>query len=63
MADDGVKYRTEDASNNNVQAAVAKVLQSFPKMPEMDVSFENLTYTVYTCNKFKRGPYLLLLFF
>lgn len=50
MADD-VKYRTEDASNNNVAAAKVR---SFPKKPEVDVSFENLTYTAYAFNKFKR---------
>jgi len=51
MADD-VKYRTEDASNNNVAAAKVR---SFSKKPEVDVSFENLTYTAYAFNKFKRG--------
>ncbi|VVC35769.1 ABC transporter-like,P-loop containing nucleoside triphosphate hydrolase,AAA+ ATPase domain,ABC [Cinara cedri] len=50
-ADDDVKYRTEDASNNNV---TAKQTQLFPKKPEVDLSFKNLTYTVNTFNKFKR---------
>lgn len=54
MADD-VKYRTEDASNNNL--ATAKKAQLFSKKPSVDLSFENLTYTVQTFNEFKRGEF------
>ncbi|CAH1738913.1 unnamed protein product [Aphis gossypii] len=50
MADD-VKYRTDDASNNNV---TGKRMQMFPKKAEVDLSFQNLTYTVNTFNKFKK---------
>eukprot|EP00102_Acyrthosiphon_pisum_P024791 XP_016662001.1 PREDICTED: ATP-binding cassette sub-family G member 4 isoform X2 [Acyrthosiphon pisum] len=50
MATD-VKYRTDDASNNNV---IGKKGQLFPKKAEVDLSFENLTYTVNTFSKFKK---------
>lgn len=50
MADD-VKYRTDDASNNNV---TGKRMQMFPKKAEVDLSFQNLTYTVNTFSKFKK---------
>lgn len=47
-----VKYKTDDASNNNVNG---KKAQLFPKKAEVDLSFENLTYTVNTFSKFKKG--------
>ncbi|XP_025199709.1 ATP-binding cassette sub-family G member 1-like [Melanaphis sacchari] len=50
MADD-VKYRTDDASNNNV---TGKRMQLFPKKAEVDLTFKNLTYTVNTFIKFKK---------
>ncbi|XP_060851168.1 ATP-binding cassette sub-family G member 1-like [Rhopalosiphum padi] len=50
MADD-VKYRTDDASNNNV---TGKRTQLFPKKAEVDLTFKNLTYTVNTFSKFKK---------
>ncbi|KAL5239615.1 hypothetical protein ACI65C_007025 [Semiaphis heraclei] len=50
MATD-VKYRTDDASNNNV---TGKKAQLFLKKAEVDLSFENLTYTVNTFSKFKK---------
>lgn len=46
-----VKYQSED--NNNVP--VAKKRQLFPKKAEVDLSFENLTYTVSTINQYKLG--------
>jgi len=58
MADQGDRYRTVDASinnNNNNNNVAAVKARSFSKKPEVDVSFENLTYTVYTFDKFKRG--------
>lgn len=51
---DDVKYRTEDASNNNV---TGKQSRQFTKKPEVDLSFENLAYTVHGFDKFKRGTW------
>lgn len=47
-----VKYWTEDASNNNVST---KKVDLFTKKPEVDLSFEDLTFTVNTFDKFKMG--------
>lgn len=56
MAD--IKNRTDDASNNNV----TNKTRLFPKRTEVDLSFEDLTYTVSYYSKFKRGETMLLLF-
>lgn len=48
-----VKYRTEDASNNNT--VTAKKGDLIPKKPEVDLTFKNLTYTVNKFNEFKIG--------
>lgn len=49
MAD--VKYRTDDASNNNV----TEKTYMFSKKPEVDLSFEDLSYSVSYFSKFKKG--------
>ncbi|XP_050443221.1 ATP-binding cassette sub-family G member 1-like [Adelges cooleyi] len=48
MAD--VKYRTDDASNNNV----TEKTYMFSKKPEVDLSFEDLSYSVSYFSKFKK---------
>jgi len=60
MDDDDKCHRTEN-NNEDVQLqTTGRSLQSFPKKPEVHLSFESLTYTVNTYRKFKKGINILL---
>jgi len=58
MADHAKCRRTEN-NNEDVQTT-GRALQSFPKKPEIHLSFKSLTYTVNTYEKLKKGILLYI---
>lgn len=56
---DHAKRRQTENNNEEVQTT-GRALQSFPKKPEVHLSFKSLTYTVNTYIKLKKGINILL---